>query len=111
MKVTGGRRQLSVFFGASKKLQNYQIDPFVEARKDKTPAIMLPDMNYRLKMYWPKRQNVLLNWISLRSFLNEDRLHFLWVYDQLLTALQHPNEAKSQLLMQKFVEKSLRDRL
>ena len=83
----------------------------MEARKEKTPAIMLPDMNYRLKMYWPKRQNILLNWISLRSFLNEDRLHFLWVYDQLLTALQHPNEAKSHLLLHKFVEKSLRDHL
>jgi hypothetical protein len=47
-------------------------------------------VDYQLRCYWPKRQNVLINWLSLNTSLKEDRDHFSKVYDQLVEAMWSP---------------------
>lgn len=71
-----GKRPFSLFFGTSKKLQNYQIEPFVEYRQANPHSLMVTDIDYKLKMYHPKRLNVMLNWLSLHTFLKKEKLQF-----------------------------------
>ena len=72
---------------------------------------MVPEIDYKLKCYSPKRQNVLINWISLNTTLKEDRRHFQWVYDQLIESMVHPTSSEAQTLLGKYLEKGLKEKL
>ena len=100
-----------MFFGASKKLQNYQVEPFIDHRKTSNTTLLVPKIDFKLKCYSPKRLNILINWISLHTTLKEDLKHFQWTYDTLIHAMVHPQAPESQKLLSKYMDRELRDRL
>ena len=71
--------------------------------------ILVPEVDYKLKCYSPKRLNVVINWLSLHSALKEDRDLFIRSYDQLVEAACNP--FSSQLFLTQSVHPLLRKRI
>lgn len=87
------KRGFSLFFGTAKKLQAYQVSPFIEYRQSNPESkqmLLVPEIDYKLKCYSPKRLNIVINWLSLHSALKNDRDYFIKSYDQLVEAIYNP---------------------